>query len=192
VAPFLGHFVGLLDNSRIRQLADCQLADWTTRGRHRQLCVLSFRSFGGIRETASCPVALRSTSSSNSSSSNDGAAMLYQETTVRVKLICIQLLDNTQSKNGNIRCWAEQEPAVECRLSLIIISRATVTNWMLYLARRNVAAFVKRSGGRSDSIDATTELGLNAESGWYRIVAGTAYKVWTFSCSQPIRTASIH
>jgi len=23
---------GLLDNSRIRQLADCQLADWTTRG----------------------------------------------------------------------------------------------------------------------------------------------------------------
>jgi len=22
----------LLDNSRIRQLADCQLADWTTRG----------------------------------------------------------------------------------------------------------------------------------------------------------------
>ena len=25
-------FSGLLDNSRIRQLADCQLADWTTRG----------------------------------------------------------------------------------------------------------------------------------------------------------------
>jgi len=26
------HTDGLLDNSRIRQLADCQLADWTTRG----------------------------------------------------------------------------------------------------------------------------------------------------------------
>jgi len=25
-------FLGLLDNSRIHQLADCQLADWTTRG----------------------------------------------------------------------------------------------------------------------------------------------------------------
>jgi len=56
--------VRLLDNSRIRKLADCQLAywttrgldnsrtgqvvDWTTRGCHRQLCVLSFCSFGGI------------------------------------------------------------------------------------------------------------------------------------------------
>ena len=29
---------------------------WTTRGYHRRLCVLSFRSFGGICETASCPV----------------------------------------------------------------------------------------------------------------------------------------
>ena len=29
---------------------------WTTRGCHRRLCVLSFRSFGGICETASCPV----------------------------------------------------------------------------------------------------------------------------------------
>jgi len=38
------------------QLADCQLADWTTRGCHRRLCMLSFRSFGGICETASCPV----------------------------------------------------------------------------------------------------------------------------------------
>jgi len=28
----------LLDNSRVRQLAD-----WTTRGCHRRLCVLSFR-----------------------------------------------------------------------------------------------------------------------------------------------------
>jgi len=61
----------LLDNSRIRQLADCQLTDWTSRGLvnsrtrqlmywttcgcHQQLCVLSFRSFGGICETASCP-----------------------------------------------------------------------------------------------------------------------------------------
>ena len=64
--------VWLLDNSRIRQLADCQLADWTTRGLdisrtrqvadwttrgcHWRLCVLSFRSFGDICETASCPV----------------------------------------------------------------------------------------------------------------------------------------
>jgi len=61
---------GLLDNSLIRQLADCQLADWTTRGLdnsrtgkvadwttrgcHLRLCVLSF--FFAIRETASCPV----------------------------------------------------------------------------------------------------------------------------------------
>ena len=44
-------FNRLLDNSRIRQLAD-----WTTRGCHRRLCVLSFRSFGGICESASCPV----------------------------------------------------------------------------------------------------------------------------------------
>jgi len=29
---------------------------WTTRGCHRRLCVLSFRSFGGICETASYPV----------------------------------------------------------------------------------------------------------------------------------------
>jgi len=63
---------GLLDNSQICQLADCQLADWmihglvksrtrqlaywTTRGCHRRLYVLSFHSFGGICETASCPV----------------------------------------------------------------------------------------------------------------------------------------
>jgi len=62
----------LLDNSRICQLADCQLVDWTThgldisrtgqladwatRGCHQRLYVLSFRSFGGICETASCPV----------------------------------------------------------------------------------------------------------------------------------------
>ena len=26
------YLAGLLDNSRIRQLADCQLADWMTRG----------------------------------------------------------------------------------------------------------------------------------------------------------------
>jgi len=29
---------------------------WTTRGSHQRLCMLSFRSFGGICETASCPV----------------------------------------------------------------------------------------------------------------------------------------
>jgi len=39
-----------LDNSRTGQVAD-----WTTRGWQRRLCVLSFRSFGGICETASCP-----------------------------------------------------------------------------------------------------------------------------------------
>jgi len=32
---------------------------WTSRGCHRRLCVLSFRSFGGICETASCPITLR-------------------------------------------------------------------------------------------------------------------------------------
>ena len=62
----------LLDNLRIRELADCQLvdwtsrglvssrttqlADWTTRGCHRRLCLLSFCSFCGMCETASCPV----------------------------------------------------------------------------------------------------------------------------------------
>ena len=48
--------VRLLGNSRIRQLANCQLADWTTRGCHRRLCLHSFRPFGGICETASCLV----------------------------------------------------------------------------------------------------------------------------------------
>ena len=74
---------GLLDNSRIRHLVDWttrgldisrtgqladqttrgpdnsrtgQVADWTARGCHRRLCMLSFRSFGCICETASCPV----------------------------------------------------------------------------------------------------------------------------------------
>jgi len=41
---------GLLDNSRIRQLADCQLADWTTRGCHRRLCVLSFPFWRHLRD----------------------------------------------------------------------------------------------------------------------------------------------
>jgi len=41
----------LLDNSRTGHFAD-----WTTHGCHRRLCVLSFRSFGGICKTASCPV----------------------------------------------------------------------------------------------------------------------------------------
>ena len=92
--PHLVHLpLWLLDNSRIRQLADWtsrgldhsrtghladwstrgldnsrtgQVADWTTRGCHRRLCVLSFRSFGGIRDrelsspradqSARCPV----------------------------------------------------------------------------------------------------------------------------------------
>ena len=40
-----------LDNSQTGHLAD-----WTTRGCHRQLWVLSFHSFGGICETASCLV----------------------------------------------------------------------------------------------------------------------------------------
>jgi len=68
----MAYCVRLLDNWRIRQLVDCHLADWSTRGLdnsrtgqvadwttcgcHRRLCVLSFRSFGGICETASCPV----------------------------------------------------------------------------------------------------------------------------------------
>jgi len=43
-------------NSRIANSRTGQVADWTTRGCHRRLCVLSFRSFGGICETASCPV----------------------------------------------------------------------------------------------------------------------------------------
>ena len=33
-----------------------QVADWTTRGCHRRLYILSFRSLGGICETASCLV----------------------------------------------------------------------------------------------------------------------------------------
>jgi len=32
VSPNAYYFSRLLDNSRIRQLADCQLADWMTRG----------------------------------------------------------------------------------------------------------------------------------------------------------------
>jgi len=59
--------IGGLDDSRTGHLADWstrtldnsrtgQVADWTTRGCHRQLCVLSFHSFGGICETVSCPV----------------------------------------------------------------------------------------------------------------------------------------
>jgi len=36
---------GLLDNSRICQLADCQLVDWTTRGCHLRLCMFSFLGF---------------------------------------------------------------------------------------------------------------------------------------------------
>ena len=40
-----------LDNSRTGQVAD-----WITRGCHRRLCVLSFRSIGGICETTRCPV----------------------------------------------------------------------------------------------------------------------------------------
>jgi len=61
-----GHPKRLLDNSRIAnsrtgRLADWstrgldnsrtgQVADWTTRGCHRRLWVLSFRSFGGMRD----------------------------------------------------------------------------------------------------------------------------------------------
>ena len=40
-----------LDNLRTGQVAD-----WTTRGCHQRLCMLSFRSFGCICETMSCPV----------------------------------------------------------------------------------------------------------------------------------------
>jgi len=82
-------------------------------------------------------------------------------------------------------------PAAERYLSAIIISKSTVTNWMLYQARRNVAAFVERSGRRSDSINATAELGLNAESCRNGVVSGTADEVRTFGCSQPIRTAAV-
>jgi len=69
---YVAYCTRLLDNSQIRQLVDCQLADWstrildnsctgqvadwTTRGCHRRLSVLSFRSSGGICETASCSV----------------------------------------------------------------------------------------------------------------------------------------
>jgi len=50
---------GQLADTPTRGLDDSRtghLADWTTRGCHWRLCVLSFRSFGGICETASCPV----------------------------------------------------------------------------------------------------------------------------------------
>jgi len=46
-------------NSRIANSRTWRLADWTTRechGCHRWLCVLGFRSFGVICETASWPV----------------------------------------------------------------------------------------------------------------------------------------
>ena len=36
------------------QLADCQLADWTTRGCHRRLCVLSFHVWGHLRDREMC------------------------------------------------------------------------------------------------------------------------------------------
>jgi len=56
--------IWLLDNSQIANSRTGRLADWTsrvldksrTRGCRRRLCVLSFRSFRGICETASCPV----------------------------------------------------------------------------------------------------------------------------------------
>ena len=62
-----GYANSRIANSRTGHLADWstrgldkshtgQVADWTTRGCHRRLSVLSFRSFGGIGETASCPV----------------------------------------------------------------------------------------------------------------------------------------
>jgi len=35
-------------NSRIANSQTRQVVDWTARGCHRRLCVLSFRSFGGI------------------------------------------------------------------------------------------------------------------------------------------------
>jgi len=42
---------------RLRSVAHgVRFGYWTTRGCHRRLCVLSFRSFGGICETANCPV----------------------------------------------------------------------------------------------------------------------------------------
>jgi len=54
-------------NSRTGRLADWStrgldnlrtghVADWTTRGCQRRVCVLSYRPFGGICETVSCPV----------------------------------------------------------------------------------------------------------------------------------------
>ena len=43
-------------NSRITNSWTGRLADWTTRGCHWRLCVLSFWSFGGIYEIVSCPV----------------------------------------------------------------------------------------------------------------------------------------
>ena len=46
----------MTNGHRFAQVLTGQLADWTTRGCHRRLCVLSFRSFGGICETASCPL----------------------------------------------------------------------------------------------------------------------------------------
>jgi len=64
--PCTGQCMNACWTSRRRLLADCQVAHWTTcrldNSRTRQLadaigdCVLSFRSFGGICETASCPV----------------------------------------------------------------------------------------------------------------------------------------
>ena len=49
-------------NSRIANSRTGRLASWTSRGCHRRLCVLSFRSFGGICETATPPVVQSATS----------------------------------------------------------------------------------------------------------------------------------
>jgi len=43
-------------NSRIADSRTGQVADWTTRGCHQRLSVLSFHSLGGICEATSCPV----------------------------------------------------------------------------------------------------------------------------------------
>jgi len=62
-----GYANSLIANSRTGRVTDWtspglvnsrtgQVADWTTRGCLRRLCMFSFPYFGGICETASCPV----------------------------------------------------------------------------------------------------------------------------------------
>ena len=56
IATVVNQSLGVLKYTLVVNINKIQVSQRTTRGCHRRLCVLSFRSFGGICETASCPV----------------------------------------------------------------------------------------------------------------------------------------